>query len=374
MIAMPDGEPCGSRSPDPADPHPLRPRIRARGGLVALAIALLVACHSIGTVPRQAWNERRFGPLVPHHTFPSDCSLCHVPERWDVLKPGFAFDHLAQTGVALEGAHATAACLRCHNDRGPVREFAVRGCGGCHVDPHEATLGADCTQCHDTTTWQPTGRIAEHARTRFPLSGAHAAAACDRCHEQARVGRFVGASIECVDCHQDDLAAASDPDHAALGDVRSCQRCHSPTAWSAAHYSHPSWPLQGRHRAAACADCHAGGIYSGTPRDCFSCHAADYAATSDPDHAAAGFGTTCEDCHTPIGWGRGGFDHGSAFPLTGPHALNCSDCHTTGTYPTFSCTHCHAHSKPEMDDEHDDVGGYSWSSPQCYACHPRGKE
>lgn len=345
-----------------------------RRGLLLAATLLLAACFALRPVARQGWDEGRHGPLVPHRTFPTDCSLCHVPERWDVLKPGFEFDHLAATGVALEGAHANAACLRCHNDRGPVREFAVRGCGGCHVDPHEGTLGSDCTECHDQLLWQPTGRIAEHARTRFPLAGAHAAAACDRCHEQARVGRYVGAPTDCADCHQDDLARATNPDHQALGYVADCQRCHSPTAWSAAHFAHSTFPLQGQHAATDCASCHVGGVFAGTPRDCFSCHADDYAATSDPDHAAAGFGTQCQDCHTPIGWGEGGFDHDASFPLSGPHALNCSDCHTTGSYPAFSCTHCHEHRQSKMDSEHDDVGGYVWSSPQCYACHPRGKE
>ena len=32
--------------------------------------------------------------------------------------------------VALRGAHAQAGCLLCHNDRGPVQQFAARGCGG----------------------------------------------------------------------------------------------------------------------------------------------------------------------------------------------------------------------------------------------------
>ena len=26
----------------------------------------------------------------------------------------------------------------------------------------------------------------------------------------------------------------------------------------------------------------------------------------------------------------------------------------------------------EMDDEHDDVPGYVWSSPECLSCHPNG--
>ena len=40
----------------------------------------------------------------------------------------------------------------------------------------------------------------------------------------------------------------------------------------------------------------------------------------------------------------------------------------------FTCIDCHAHTKPDMDDEHDDVGGYEYQTSACYACHPDGKE
>ena len=50
------------------------------------------------------WNER--GLVVPHETFPADCTLCHVRGSWTEMRDDFAFDHLAETGVALEGAHA----------------------------------------------------------------------------------------------------------------------------------------------------------------------------------------------------------------------------------------------------------------------------
>ena len=39
-----------------------------------------------------------------------------------------------------------------------------------------------------------------------------------------------------------------------------------------------------------------------------------------------------------------------------------------------SCIDCHAHRRSEMDDEHRDVSGYSWSSPACYSCHPNGSD
>ena len=140
------------------------------------------------------WNKD-WGPLVPHTTFPRDCSLCHVSRRWDVLREDFKFDHLKETGHKLEGAHADASCLRCHNDRGPARLFSARGCGGCHIDPHKSTMGRDCTRCHGQESWQlrtTQGRqVADHARTRFPLTGMHAVLRCDQCHLKANVTQRV---------------------------------------------------------------------------------------------------------------------------------------------------------------------------------------
>ena len=83
--------------------------------------------------PRQGWWQAR-GPVVPHDTFPADCSICHAEGDWHSVRDDFTFDHLAQTGVDLVGAHAQAECLRCHNDKGPVAVFDARGCSGCHED------------------------------------------------------------------------------------------------------------------------------------------------------------------------------------------------------------------------------------------------
>ena len=117
--------------------------------------------------------------------------LCHEGTEWRGVRDDFVFDHEAETGVPLVGAHARAACLLCHNDRGPVAVFAAQGCGGCHEDIHRSTLGPDCARCHTEETWRPFGQIEMHARTRFPLVGAHASTSCYRCHPGAEVGYFV---------------------------------------------------------------------------------------------------------------------------------------------------------------------------------------
>lgn len=199
--------------------------------LVYLAIACAVPDPS-RTARYRWWSG--LGPVLPHDTFDTDCKLCHVGEKWHTLVTDFSFDHEKETGVALEGAHAQAQCLRCHNDRGPIDVFASQGCAGCHEDVHRGALGQSCTNCHQQNNWLPVGQIEMHSRTRFPLVGAHAATACNRCHPGAFVGNFVPTDTECLTCHQDDLQVALNPPHLALGWVDNCDRCHMPTRWNQA--------------------------------------------------------------------------------------------------------------------------------------------
>lgn len=339
-----------------------------------LAFLAAVACANF--VPMQGWDPQA-GPVVPHDSFPADCSLCHTGSDWHTLREDFTFDHAKQAGVPLVGAHAQAPCLLCHNDRGPVQQFAARGCGGCHADPHLGRLGANCQDCHEERTWVAREAVARHDRTRFPLVGAHAAAACFRCHPGAQVGNFAGAYVECSQCHADDYARTATPNHAAVQFGQDCERCHVPTGWRAARFDHPpQFPLTQGHAGRSCSACHTtpnqfGGLAGA---QCVQCHQDDYAATATPPHAAVGFGTDCAQCHRPTRWTDATFDH--AFPIrSGRHAgLACTTCHTTpGNFTAFSCIDCHVHGQAAMADRHDEVGGYVWASASCYQCHPDGR-
>lgn len=339
-----------------------------RGLFLALcaivAGAVLVTCGTL--TPREGWNER-WGPLVPHESFPADCSLCHLPDRWDRLRPDFSYDHGKETGHPLRGAHEHAACLRCHNDFGPVQAYVARGCAGCHLDVHEHQLGAECTLCHDEQSWRPGGLVAEHARTRFPLFGTHAAVACELCHVRAPTGDYRGAPTQCEFCHQDDLSAATSPDHRANGWTTRCERCHFPTTWTGAGFNHNFFPLQGGH-AIACSRCHLGGTFGPLPRDCYSCHQSDY--ESAPNHLAFAYPQTCQSCHSVNAWRPASFRH--RFPLSGPHRVDCSVCHPGGA-SSFTCLVCHQHNQTDMDAKHREVGGYRYDSQACYQCHANGR-
>jgi hypothetical protein len=344
------------------------PRQKVFFTLFFAVTGIMFAINCRPEVPRESWSKH-WGPLVPHKTFPGDCSICHVTEGWNILRKDFSFDHKAQTGYSLEGAHAEAACLRCHNDRGPVMAYVNRGCGGCHPDPHASALGLDCQRCHSQTDWTPTGLIAEHARTRFHLVAAHAVAPCESCHLQASVGQFKGAPIQCELCHQRNLAQANSPDHIANGWTTNCERCHTPAGWSGADFDHYFFPLEGGHAGLDCTKCHIGGNFQSISSDCYSCHVADYQAA--PNHTALGFPHDCEHCHNTTSWKSVSFEH--PFPRTGSHNVSCELCHTSGSVTTFDCLGPGCHDKATTDSRHDEVREYSYNSLACYECHPHGQ-
>ena len=133
----------------------------------------------------------------------------------------------------------------------------------------------------------------------------------DRC--EILSGVFQGLPSDCASCHLARYQATTSPNHATAGFSTACQTCHkvSDLSWNQGTFNHATvFPLVGVHTSQACASCHRNGVYKGTARDCVGCHLAKYQATRDPNHAAAGFPTTCETCHkaTDTSWGQGTFD------------------------------------------------------------------
>jgi len=267
--------------------------------IVAWGFALLVlfGCAVFGPERKpkpQSWEKSR-GPVVPHDKFPADCSLCHEAGGWHKIREDFVFDHKKETGVALTGAHADGQCLRCHNDRGPVANFARRGCRGCHDDVHRGTMGVRCETCHSENDWLPVGAMAAHGRTRFPLMGPHAAVACSRCHKNAGSNEFTGADPRCISCHRDDLARTTNPPHLQVGWTSDCEKCHNGLTW-AGRFNHLFNISSGPHRV-ACIQCHT------TPGDykfanCLNCHSK---AETDGHHSdVSGYSyanAACINCH-----------------------------------------------------------------------------
>lgn len=207
-------------------------RTRTRTGICILMLLVVVAC----TVAANRRTELHrwwagFGLVVSHESFPADCALCHEGSSWNTLRDDFRFDHGVRTGVALEGAHQGAFCLRCHNDRGPVAVFQAQGCGGCHADLHQGELGPDCARCHDQSTWYVPNARVQPLHVRLPLTGAHLQVACHRCHTGAQAGNYRPTDPDCVSCHLGAAQRTTNPPHAGLGWTDRCDRCHTATAW-----------------------------------------------------------------------------------------------------------------------------------------------
>lgn len=375
-------------------------RALQRGALALLVLLVgALACFEPAredTPPQGWWDER--GPVVPHDSFPADCSLCHDGDSWSAIRADFQYDHGAETGEYLDGAHARAECLRCHNDRGPVQLFSDRGCAGCHEDVHQGRLGPSCADCHDERDWRPNDVIAKHAGTRFPLVGSHAAVACWQCHPGAEVGNFAGTDPECLTCHGELLAStgapgSSAPDHLAQGWTNSCDRCHIPTTWDGAGFNHVGFPLTGAHQAASCDACHTPGGFTGLPSDCIDCHSLEF--TGAADHAALGYPTDCTVCHGTASWVGADFNHAGAGIFSGcvgchlteftgtsdpDHAAMglgtaCEDCHSTNTWEpsTFAhggissgCATCHLVDYNQTTDPNHIAEGFSTTCEDCH--------
>jgi len=319
--------------------------------------------------------------VTPSHTgFPTDCAMCHTTTVW---RPS-TFDH-NKTNFPLTGAHPAVPCTQCHKNGVYVGTPAQ--CSGCHLaqaaavlDPNHTGFPTDCGGCHTTTRWSPS--TFNHAKTNFPLTGAHIAVACNLCHKNSV---YVGTPNTCGNaaCHLQNYVNATNPKH-GTGFSTDCASCHSTNAWQPASFDHSkaSFPLTGAHLTTPCASCHKNGVYTGTPNTCgnAACHLTRYNATTSPSHAAAAFPLDCQTCHSTTAWQPSTWNHDTYFPISaGSHHSPgrwsvCADCHTVPTnYAAFSCINCHAHSpQSTVDGQHSGVSGYSYTSAACYHCHPQG--
>jgi hypothetical protein len=301
--------------------------------------------------------------------------LCLAPTaalaQWDTPSRAFHKD----TAFKLEGKHQAVPCAACHING--VTKGTPQTCVSCHWvrrqdDPYRTALGSQCEQCHRPTSWSAV-RWNHSEATGMPLNPAHKALDCAACHKN-RV--FTGANGQCVTCHRKDYDATTTPNHAAAGFSTQCTECHkaSDAAFNQTRFNHNQmFPLVGLHAIQNCATCHVGGRYAGTPRDCVGCHRSNYDRTTSPNHAAAGFSTSCEGCHKPTDtvWkgASGTINHASFYPLVGLHAtVDCATCHVGGRYAGTpnTCVGCHRANYDRTVSPNHAAAGYS---TDCQGCH-----
>jgi hypothetical protein len=320
----------------------------------------------------------------PHQAadFSTSCETCHTETAWTPA----TFDHDNQYFPIYSGNHngEWESCTECHTT---PANYTLFSCIDCHEhnqpdtdSEHNGVGGYDysseaCFACH------PTGDGDDgfnHNLTNFPLTGAHLTTECVGCHANG----YTGTTTICSECHQTDYNQSANPSHQSLSLPSTCETCHTTNAgWSPATFPihNEYYVLNGAHQTISnnCFECHEGN-YIETPNLCFGCHAEDYNQTTDPPHQPAGFSTLCETCHIESAWTPATFDHDNQyFPIySGNHNgewESCTECHTTpSNYTLFSCIDCHEHNQPDTDSQHNGVGGYSYNSEACYACHPTG--
>ncbi len=209
-----------------------------------------------------------------------------------------------------------------------------------------------------------------HNATGFRLEGRHLAVACESCHLN---GQFSGTPKTCYDCHW--VRRKDDRYQTRLGSQ--CETCHRSTSWVDVRWDHGGQTgerLSADHRTLACESCHRGGNFRGSASGCISCHEKDYAATTTPNHAAAGFPTNCESCHraSDTTWrnsGGGGFNHNASFQLLGTHAtVACATCHKNNVYrgTARDCVGCHLDKYNATRSPNHPAAGFPTT---CESCH-----
>ena len=228
------------------------------------------------------------------------CDRCHNLQGY---RPStFALTRHKETRFVLTGGHMAVSCGDCHKESDSFKPKAVAyhwnelSCTSCHTDPHQGQFkdrmqraradgtAGGCEACHSTKSWKELTGF-DHAKTSFPLQGAHRATACMDCHkppnQETRLIHvdFKAAPTKCQDCHQDIHGGQF-----ARAGGTACADCHNSAKWKPSLFDHDKrteFPLQGAHQNVRCDGCHKLTrlvedktvlFYKPTPKDCASCH------------------------------------------------------------------------------------------------------
>jgi hypothetical protein len=231
------------------------------------------------------------------------CERCHTLQGY---RPStFTLARHKETHFVLTGGHVAVPCGYCHKEQAyaegtpkPVVFYHWKNlsCTTCHQDPHKGQFdkrmqqvradgtAAGCEACHSTKSWKELSRF-DHAKTSFPLVGAHRATACIDCHKPPNLetkliaGDFTAAPTKCEDCHEDVHGKQF-----AKDGVTACVDCHNSAKWKPSLFDHDkrtSFALQGLHKNVRCVGCHkeirtVEGkkvlFYKPTPKQCEGCH------------------------------------------------------------------------------------------------------
>ena len=296
----------------------------------------------------------------------ANCAQCHGYTDWKQVSVG-DLDH-SRTRYPLTGLHANVRCEQCHTP-GPSGKpryagIAFSQCSDCHSDPHRGSFARQsCQSCHNTGGWKRISSSTlsqnfDHSGTKFPLLGKHAAVACSGCHAGGDFKKPL-AFQKCMDCHQPDPHKGQ---FAKRQDGGECASCHTvegfkPSTFTVKEHQSTAYPLEGKHAALQCAQCHVpkgeNTLFKMKFGQCTDCHSDEH----NSQFAAAPYLNNCEKCHNLNGYQPSTFtinQHSrTSFALTEAHmAVPCDNCHK----------------KPEGSQDKSKIS-YHWNRLSCTSCH-----
>ena len=326
-----------------------------------------VDCHT--DIQDQLNDATSLHAALPNATHCRACHTEHNGAQASLTRLNFQeFPH-ERMGFSL-AAHVQRsdgqpfACADCHASE--LTGFDKAACRTCHAEyqrdfvaAHVTDFGNDCLACHDGVDQLS---AFDHAATRFALNGKHVEVKCRDCHPQTRtMAGFRDAPQTCFECHQ------QDDEHDGRFGI-DCAQCHTTDGWEGATFDHnlAAFQLTGAHINVLCEQCHANGVFKGTPQTCVACHA-------EPDAHRGQFGTDCAACHSTETWEGATFDH--TFPLDhGEEGLiACETCHThRPDYVSYTCYGCHEHQPDEIENKHREEGINDFAD--CAQCHATGRK
>ncbi|WP_284619042.1 cytochrome c3 family protein [Aquabacterium humicola] len=223
----------------------------------------------------------------------------------------------------------------------------------------------------------------DHLRTGFALSGQHAQARCEACHQD---GILQGTPRDCAACHRAGQRFARGnvvmpANH--LPTTLACDSCHGTKSFAGARFNHaaaanggcatchngsaaPGKPANHVATRASCDSCHRSGAWlplvafdhaGVAPGSCASCHNGSRATARPAQHVPTG-AAACDDCHRSYAqWRPTAWNH-TQLPVAG----QCAGCHSGG-YPP-------ADGKPANHVPYQSVAAIAGAD--CGACHKAG--
>jgi hypothetical protein len=304
-----------------------------------------------------------------------NCLRCHSTQDWKITD---MIQRHQQTRFPLVGQHIAVPCQSCHG-QSAFQQYSgtPTTCVGCHRSDYlnsqnpnhtQAGFSTDCMQCHQVNA-ESWGSGFNHQLTAFPLTGAHLTTQCNLCHTN---NAFKSTPQDCYTCHTSNFNSVQNPNHIAGQFPQQCVTCHSTAAWSPATFDHSTtrFALSGKHASLQCQDCHAGGNYHLVYTSCTQCHQNDFNQTTNPNHAAGGFSTTCTTCHTMVSWAPATFDHSATkFNLTGAHtSVACGSCHVNNNFQISytNCFMCHQTDYQNAASPNHSGGNFAHTCDQCH--------